>query len=117
VLYDNGNRGEKDQAHHVSEIETRMKNVDAKLDLTSNSIEKLHENQEELASAYHVDERTETISHVPSVITTVNKTPINAKMVSKMVSDGMALLIKELRSEIAPGTTRSKAAPDQERSS
>jgi len=110
-LYDNGNRDEKHQAHHVSEIETSMKYMEVKLDRTSNHIEQLHENQEELASAYHVGEWMDTISRVQLAIAIVDRALINAETVRKMVSDGMALMTKELRSELAIGTTRSKAAP------
>ena len=61
TLYDNGNHGTKHQAHHVSGIETRMKHMEAKLDQASDNAEQLHENQEELASAYNIGERTDTI--------------------------------------------------------
>ena len=85
------------------------------MDHTRNNIEQLHENQEELASAYHVGERMDMISRVPSAITTVGKSPITAETVSKMVSDGMALMIKELRRELATGTNRSKATPEDKK--
>ena len=85
------------------------------MDHTRNNIEQLHENQEELASACHVGERMDMISRVPSAITTVGKSPITAETVSKMVSDGMALMIKELRRELATGTNRSKATPEDKK--
>ena len=59
-----------------------MKHMEAKLDRTSNDVEQLRENQEELTSAYHVGERADTISRVPSAITTVDKSPITAETVS-----------------------------------
>ena len=64
-LYDNGNRGKKHQAHHISEFETRMKHMEAKLYRTSNNVEQLHENQDKQTSAYHVGERMDMISRVP----------------------------------------------------
>ena len=68
ALYDNGDKGTKHQAHHVSgEWENKFNAIEAKLDRTSNNIEQLHENQEELVSAYHVGLRTDTISIVTAV--------------------------------------------------
>ena len=85
--------------------------MEEKFDRTSNNVEQLHENQEELASAYHVGEWTDTISREPSAITTVDRTPISAEMVGKMVADGTALAIKELRGESVSRTNRRKATP------
>ena len=81
----------------------------------SNNIEQLHANQEELASAYNATERSEMISCVPSAITTANGTTISAETVDKMVADGMALEIKNLRSEFTTTTTKSKATPDDKK--
>ena len=94
-----------------------MKYIEAKLNRTSNNIEQLHENQEELASAYNAKERSETISRVPSAITMANGTTISAETVGKMVADGMALAIKDLRSEFTTTatTTKIKATPDDKR--
>ena len=89
--------------------------MEEKFDRTSNNVEQLHENQEELASAYHVGERSDTISRVLSAITTVDITPISAETVGKMVANGMALAIKELRGELVPGTNKSKANPDDKK--
>ena len=76
--------------------------MEAKLDRASDNVEQLHENQEELAYAYHLGERTETISRVPSAITTGDRTPVSAETLWKMVADGMALAIKELQGELVP---------------
>ena len=62
ALYDNENRGTEHQAHYVLAFETRMKRMKAKLDRTSDNAEQLNESQEELASAYNISERTNTIS-------------------------------------------------------
>ena len=106
TLYDNGDKGTKHQAHHVSgEWETRFNAMEAKLDRTSNNVEQLQENQEELESAYHVGFRADTISHVPSAITTGDR-------VEKMMADGLALAIKELRRELVPTSNRTKKTPD-----
>ena len=109
--FENGDQGTVHQAHHVSEVETRMKHMEAKLDRSRDNVEQLHENQEELAFAYHLGERTDTISRVPSAITTGDRTAISAEMVGKMVADGMALAIKELRREAVPRTNRRKTTP------
>ena len=83
--------------------------MEAKLDRARNNVEQLHKNQEELASSYHLGERTDTISRVPSAITTDDRTAVSAEMVGKMVADGLALAIKELRAEAVPRTIRRKA--------
>ena len=106
-LYDNGDQCTEHQVHHVSAFETRMKHMEAKLDRASDYIEQLYENQEELASAYYIGERMDTISHVPSAITTGDRTLISAETVGKMVADGMALAIKELRGELVPRSSSS----------
>ena len=85
--------------------------MEAKLDRASDYIEQLYENQEELASAYYIGERMDTISHVPSAITTGDRTLISAETVGKMVAEGMALAIKELRGELVPGSNKSKVTP------
>ena len=81
------------------------------MDRASDNVEQLHENQEELASAYHLGERTDTNSRLPSMITTGDSSPISAETVGKMVADGMALAIEELRGELVPRTNRRKATP------
>ena len=76
--------------------------MEAELDRAHDHIEHLHENQEELASTYCLGERTDTISRVPSAITTGDRTPVSAETLWKMVADGMALAIKELQGELVP---------------
>ena len=71
--------------------------MEATLERARDIVEQLHENQEELASAYHLGERTGTSSRVLSAFTTGDRTPISAETVGKMVADGMALAIKEPR--------------------
>ena len=66
-----------------------MEHMEAKLECARANVEQLHESQEELASAFHVGERTDTISRVPSAITTDDRTPISAETVGKMVADAM----------------------------
>ena len=85
--------------------------MEEKFDRTSNNVEQLHENQEELASAYHVGEWTDTISREPSAITTVDRTPISAETVGMMVAESMALAIKELRGGLVSRTNKSEATP------
>ena len=43
------------------------------MDRAINNVEQFHENQEEIASAYHIGEWTDTISRVPSAITTATE--------------------------------------------
>jgi len=88
----------------------------ANLSRASGNVEQLHENQEELASVYHIGERKDTISCVPSANTIVDRTPISAKTVGKMVADGMALAIKELRRELIPGSNKGKRSPGDKKS-
>ena len=71
-----------------------MKHMEAKLERARDNVEELHENKEELVSPYHLGERTDTISRVPSAITTGDRTGISAEMVDKIVADGMALAIR-----------------------
>ena len=113
VLYDNGNKGTKRQAHHVSgKWENKFKEMEAKLYRTSNNVEQLHENQGELESAYHVGFSADTISRVPSAITRGDRAPHSTETVEKMMVGGLALAIKELRRELGPTSNRTKQTPD-----
>ena len=88
-LYVNGT-GTAHQAHHVGDLETKYEQLREELTRTNNNMEQLHENQDELESAYNVGLRAETGSRVPSAITTGGGTQITNASIAAMIAVAMA---------------------------
>ena len=107
VLYDDGDTGKEQHVHNASAILNRMTDLESKLARTRTNIDQLHENQEEdLAAVYNVSDQSEAGSCVSLAISTTGGSTISAETVTKLVVEGMALAIKEFKSELTTSTNR-----------